>query len=61
VATAKTHAVCAFGARIELDPRSTLGQIDAELQDLQKLIIDMARTAHESNQRPTFTTAPARR
>lgn len=42
MATARTHAVCAFGARIQLDPRRTLGQIDAELQDLQTLIIDMA-------------------
>lgn len=42
MATARTHAVCAFGARIQLDPHSTLGQIDAELQDLQTLIIDMA-------------------
>ncbi len=40
--TARTHAVCAFGARIQLDPRITLGQIDAELQDLQTLIINMA-------------------
>ncbi len=37
MATARTHAVCAFGARIQLDPRITLGQIDAELQDLQTL------------------------
>lgn len=42
MATARTHAACAFGARIQLDPRSTPGPIDAELQDLQALIIDMA-------------------
>ena len=44
MATAKAHAVSAFGARIQLNPSSTLSQIDAELQDLQTLIIDMARS-----------------
>ena len=42
MATARTHQVCASGARIQLSPDLTLAQIDAELQSLESLIVDMA-------------------
>lgn len=45
MATTKTHAVCAFGARIQLDPRNTLAEIDQALQGLQQLVRDMAANA----------------
>lgn len=36
------HQACAFGARFVIRPTSTLGEIDAELQNLQGLIAEMA-------------------
>jgi hypothetical protein len=41
-ATAKTHGVCAFGGRFQLGPTLTLGQIDAELERVQDLVLRMA-------------------
>ncbi len=41
-ATSKTHRVCAFGARFQLGPTLTLGQIDAELHLVQDLVLRMA-------------------
>lgn len=43
MATALTHQVCAFGARIQFPPSSTLGQVDADLRDLQSLIVELGR------------------
>jgi hypothetical protein len=42
MATARTHGVCAFGARIQIAPSRTLGEIDMELQKLQSLVVEMA-------------------
>jgi len=36
------HQACAFGARFVIPPTKTLGEIDAELQLLQRLITEMA-------------------
>jgi hypothetical protein len=44
MATARTHHVCAFGARLGLPPTLTLDDIDAEVQKLQSLVTDMAGT-----------------
>ncbi|GAA4398294.1 hypothetical protein GCM10023153_22960 [Ornithinibacter aureus] len=41
-ATARTHGSCVFGARLTLDPTLTLGQIEAVLMDVQRLVEDMA-------------------
>jgi hypothetical protein len=45
MATTRTHAVCAFGARIQIAPQRTLGEINAELQQLQSLVSDMSAAA----------------
>ncbi len=42
MATAKTHGVCAFGARFQLAPSLTLDEIDTELTSLQALVMEMA-------------------
>ena len=42
MATARSHRLCAFGARLGLAPTMTLGQVDAELQALQELVETMA-------------------
>jgi hypothetical protein len=39
---AQSTKSCLFGARFQLPPGSTLGEIDAELQTLQPLIQEMA-------------------
>lgn len=44
MATAQTHGVCAFGARLGLSPTMTLGNIEVELRNLQELVVEMART-----------------
>ncbi|MBT0995472.1 PD-(D/E)XK nuclease family protein [Cellulomonas sp. DKR-3] len=45
MATARTHGVCAFGARIDLPPSSTLEYVDGVLQRLESLVLAMATTA----------------
>jgi hypothetical protein len=45
MATAKSHGICTFGARLGLSPTLKLGMIDTELQKLQKLVSDMTKTA----------------
>jgi hypothetical protein len=35
--------VCAFGARFQLGPTLTLGQIDDELERVQDLVLKMTR------------------
>lgn len=42
MATARTRHVCAFGARLQIPPDRTLGEIDVEMRRLQPLILDMA-------------------
>ena len=42
MATARSHGVCAFGARLQLAPSLTLDEIDTELTMLQALVIEMA-------------------
>lgn len=42
MATARTHRVCAFGARLQIEPTLTLDEIDTELQRLEDLVMDMA-------------------
>lgn len=42
MATARTHRVCAFGARLQLPPTLTLNDIDTVVQDLEALVIEMA-------------------
>jgi hypothetical protein len=42
MATAKTHGVCAFGARLQLPPTLTLGEVETELQELHELVMEMA-------------------
>ena len=48
MATARTHAVCAFGARIQIAPHRTLAEIDVELQQLQSLVADMSATTTDA-------------
>lgn len=47
MATARTHRICAFGARLGLAPTMSLGAIDQELLKLEELVIDMARSTSE--------------
>lgn len=42
MATAKSHGVCAFGARLSLPPDATLGQLDDQLRGLEALVVEMA-------------------
>lgn len=48
MATAKTHSVCAFGARFQLAPASTLDEVDSELKRLQTLVMELAGLANQS-------------
>jgi hypothetical protein len=42
MATARSHGVCAFGARVQLRPDLTLGEIDTNLRSFQDLVVTMA-------------------
>lgn len=42
MATAKSHRVCAFGARLGLPADATLGQLDHQLRDLETLVVELA-------------------
>lgn len=53
MATSRRHGVCAFGARIQIAPDSTLGEIDTELQRIQVLVEDMSAAATGGGQTPT--------
>ena len=46
MATARVHNVCAFGVRLQLAPSLRLHEIDAELQGLHDLVIEVARAGH---------------
>lgn len=52
-ATARTHGVCAFGARIDLSPSSTLVQIDDVLRRLEDLVAAMASAAELRDDAPS--------
>lgn len=45
MATARSHGVCAFGARLQCAPDATLGELDAQLQRLESLVVDMFSAA----------------
>lgn len=51
MATARTHRVCAFGARFQLAPSATLHHVDTELQALHELVLDMASAPPEGFRR----------
>lgn len=42
MATAKTHRICAFGARIQLTPDMELGEIDERMREFEDMVRDMS-------------------
>ena len=45
MATARTHRVCAFGARLQFPPTIALGQLEAEFRQLSDLVVELAAVA----------------